>query len=68
MGSPGRGVAEFADRGHRVVAVDRSPRMATVARRRPQLQTVAVADARRLPPLDHALAHRRGGGCDSGQK
>ncbi|MGH8984078.1 MAG: methyltransferase domain-containing protein [Acidimicrobiia bacterium] len=60
--------AAFADRGHRVVAVDRWPRMATIARRNPQLQTVAVADATRPPLRGHALADRPGGGCDSGQK
>jgi SAM-dependent methyltransferase len=43
----GRLTAELADLGHRVVAVDGSPRMANLARRRPQVETVVVADAAR---------------------
>jgi len=48
----GRLTAELAELGHRVVAVDGSPRMANLARRRRQLEDVAVADAARLPFAD----------------
>jgi SAM-dependent methyltransferase len=45
----GRLTAELADLGHRIIAIDGSPRMATFARCRPQLEAVVVADAARLP-------------------
>jgi SAM-dependent methyltransferase len=50
----GRLTAELSDLGHRVVAVDGSPRMATIARRRPELEAVVIADAAGLPLCDEA--------------
>lgn len=48
----GRLTAELAALGHRVVAIDGSPRLAAMARERPELRAVAVADASALPLAD----------------
>jgi SAM-dependent methyltransferase len=45
----GRMTAELAEAGHRVVALDSSPAMASLAARRPSLRRVVVGDAGQAP-------------------